>query len=142
MERRTQSIAGDLRLEKRDAAIWWGEVLPRPRILIIDDDRALSNLVSFVMRHEGFDVDTVNDGDTGIRSAIERDTAPGPGVLRNRALSERATAAAEPIRTSTWQFATPVLRPAPEAPCFRIRETFVTGMSPTAASRSRRTPSR
>ena len=41
-----------------------------PKVLIIDDDRALSNLVAFVMRHEGFGVDTVNDGDAGIRMAI------------------------------------------------------------------------
>jgi DNA-binding response OmpR family regulator len=58
------------RFEKRDASIWWGEIVSQPRVLIIDDDRALSNLVAFVMRHEGFDVDTVNDSDDGIRLAV------------------------------------------------------------------------
>lgn len=51
--------------------MWWGEAERRARILVIDDDRALSTLVSYVMRHEGFDVDTVNDGASGIRLAQE-----------------------------------------------------------------------
>jgi len=53
------------------ASIWWADSAPRPRVLIIDDDRALSHLVSFVMRQEGFEVDTVNDGDSGIRLAVQ-----------------------------------------------------------------------
>jgi DNA-binding response OmpR family regulator len=71
VELSTQGTASNLRLEKRGASLWWGELPQRPRVLIIDDDRALSNLVSFVMRHEGFSVDTVNDGDAGIQLAIE-----------------------------------------------------------------------
>jgi DNA-binding response OmpR family regulator len=64
-------LEAGLRMEKLGASLWWGEAVSKPRILIIDDDRALSNLVSFVMRQEGFDVETVNDGDAGIRRAIE-----------------------------------------------------------------------
>ena len=56
--------------QTRDVTRWWGETREsRKRVLIIDDDRALSNLVSFVMRHDGFDVVTANDGDEGIREA-------------------------------------------------------------------------
>jgi DNA-binding response OmpR family regulator len=59
-------------MEHRGASIWWADVaLPsRRRVLIIDDDRALSTLLSFVMRHEGFEVDAVNDGDSGVEMAV------------------------------------------------------------------------
>ena len=58
-------------MEHRGVSLWWADIAPRARVLIIDDDRALSTLLSFVMRHEGFDVDTVNDGDSGIRLAVD-----------------------------------------------------------------------
>jgi hypothetical protein len=64
-------LEANFSMEHRGASIWWADVAPRPRVLIIDDDRALSNLVSYVMRHEGFEVDTVNDGDSGIRLAVD-----------------------------------------------------------------------
>jgi DNA-binding response OmpR family regulator len=54
----------------KDATRWLGQTPEsRLRVLIIDDDRALSNLVSFIMRHDGFEVVTANDGDHGIREA-------------------------------------------------------------------------
>ena len=81
-EHPTHGLAVGFRFEKRDASIWWGEVISRPHILIIDDDRALSNLLAFVMRHEGFEVDATNDGDTGI----------GAGSIA-RARNREATAA-------------------------------------------------
>ena len=57
-------------LELHRFSMWWADIQPRPRVLIIDDDRALSTLLSFVMRHEGFEVDTVNDGESGLRLAV------------------------------------------------------------------------
>jgi len=45
---------------------WWGESLPEKRVLIIDDDRGLSSMVSFVLRHYGYFVDVANSGDDGI----------------------------------------------------------------------------
>jgi DNA-binding response OmpR family regulator len=56
--------------EKRDASIWWGEVVSQPRVLIIDDDRALASLVSVVMRQEGFLVETATDSEEGIERAM------------------------------------------------------------------------
>lgn len=53
----------------RDIGRWWANGARQPRILIIDDDRALSTLVSFVMRHEGWLVDMVNDGSEGVERA-------------------------------------------------------------------------
>lgn len=60
-------------MEHTDAGRWWGEQEEHHHILIIDDDRALATLVSFVMRHEGFTVDTVNDGAEGVRLASVND---------------------------------------------------------------------
>lgn len=69
-EHLTHGLATGFSFEKRDASIWWGEIVSKPRILIIDDDRALSNLLSFVMRHEGFEVDATNDGEAGVGMAV------------------------------------------------------------------------
>jgi DNA-binding response OmpR family regulator len=59
-----------LRSEKSRSGLWWGETLPQARILIIDDDRALSTLLGFVMRQEGFEVDTATDSEAGIQLAL------------------------------------------------------------------------
>jgi two-component system response regulator CpxR len=40
------------------------------KILIIDDDDELCELVSEYLTVEGFDVDTVNDGETGLKRAV------------------------------------------------------------------------
>jgi len=63
-------LATQVRFEMSGAGFWWGEARPRARILIIDDDRALSTLLGFVMRQEGFEVDTTNDSEAGIQLAI------------------------------------------------------------------------
>jgi DNA-binding response OmpR family regulator len=53
--------------------LWWGgmELFPTRRVLIIDDDRALSTLTALVLRQSGFSTDVVNNGDEGIRLAVE-----------------------------------------------------------------------
>ena len=43
------------------------------RILIIDDDEELCDLVSEYLTVEGFDVDAVHDGEAGISTALEND---------------------------------------------------------------------
>jgi DNA-binding response OmpR family regulator len=43
------------------------------KILIIDDDEELCDLVSEYLGGEGFDVDCVNDGETGLKRALEGD---------------------------------------------------------------------
>ena len=56
----------------RAGSLWWGETRTRtPRILVVDDDRALSTMVSLVLKQSEFDVDVVNNGDDAIRRATE-----------------------------------------------------------------------
>ena len=43
------------------------------RILIIDDDEELCELVSEYLSVEGFEVETVNDGESGLRKALENE---------------------------------------------------------------------
>jgi two-component system response regulator CpxR len=40
------------------------------RVLIVDDDVELCDLVSEYLRNEGFEVEAVNDGDTGLKRAL------------------------------------------------------------------------
>ncbi len=47
------------------------------KALIVDDDLALSDVVSFTMRRAGFDVITAHDG----RSALERWEAEDPDII-------------------------------------------------------------
>ena len=50
----------------------WGETqAPAARILVVDDDRALSTMVSLVLKQSEFDVHVVNNGDDAIRRATE-----------------------------------------------------------------------
>jgi DNA-binding response OmpR family regulator len=56
----------------RSGSLWWGENRAQtPRILVVDDDRALSTMVSLVLRQSEFEVDVVNSGDDAIRRATE-----------------------------------------------------------------------
>ena len=56
----------------RPGSLWWGEIQTQaPRILVVDDDRALSTMVSLVLKQSKFDVDVVNNGDDAIRRATE-----------------------------------------------------------------------
>jgi two-component system, OmpR family, response regulator len=48
------------------ASLWYGETLPQPSVLIIDDDRGLATMIAFVLRTYGFSVDTANSGDEGL----------------------------------------------------------------------------
>ena len=48
------------------ASIWYGETLPQPSVLIIDDDRGLASMIAFVLRSYGFSVDMANSGDEGL----------------------------------------------------------------------------
>jgi two-component system, OmpR family, response regulator RegX3 len=41
------------------------------RVLVIDDERAILDAVGYALRNEGFDVDGVEDGATGLRTALE-----------------------------------------------------------------------
>ena len=41
------------------------------RVLVIDDERAILDAVGYALRNEGFDVDGVEDGETGLRTALE-----------------------------------------------------------------------
>ena len=47
-------------------SIWYGETLPSPSVLIVDDDRGLSSMIAFVLRSYGFSVDVANSGDEGL----------------------------------------------------------------------------
>jgi DNA-binding response OmpR family regulator len=55
------------------------ESLPRTRVLVVDDDVALADVVSRYLMREGFDVDVVHDGASGWARA--RDTMPDLVVL-------------------------------------------------------------
>jgi DNA-binding response OmpR family regulator len=46
--------------------IWYGETLPQPSVLIVDDDRGLATMIAFVLRSYGFSVDVANSGDEGL----------------------------------------------------------------------------
>ena len=46
--------------------IWYGETLPQPSVLIVDDDRGLASMIAFVLRSYGFSVDVANSGDEGL----------------------------------------------------------------------------
>lgn len=47
-------------------SIWYGEALPPPNVLIVDDDRGLASMIAFVLRTYGFNVDVANSGDEGL----------------------------------------------------------------------------
>jgi DNA-binding response OmpR family regulator len=47
-------------------SIWYGESLPQPSVLIVDDDRGLASMVAFVLRSYGFSVDVANSGEEGL----------------------------------------------------------------------------
>ncbi|HYY03481.1 MAG TPA: response regulator transcription factor, partial [Gaiellaceae bacterium] len=42
------------------------------RILIVEDEEAIADSLAFSLRSEGFDVDTVRDGETALEAARER----------------------------------------------------------------------
>ena len=41
----------------------------RPRVLVVDDEESITELVSTVLRYEGFEVETAGDGKAAVRSA-------------------------------------------------------------------------
>ena len=47
-------------------SLWYGETLPQPSVLIVDDDRGLASMIAFVLRSYGFSVDVANSGDEGL----------------------------------------------------------------------------
>jgi DNA-binding response OmpR family regulator len=47
-------------------SMWYGETLPQPSVLIVDDDRGLASMIAFVLRSYGFSVDVANSGDEGL----------------------------------------------------------------------------
>lgn len=49
------------------------------RVLVVDDEQSLAELISMVLRYEGWDVDVAGDGVTAVRLA--RETAPDVVVL-------------------------------------------------------------
>ena len=46
--------------------LWYGETLPQPSVLIVDDDRSLASMIAFVLRSYGFSVDVANSGEEGL----------------------------------------------------------------------------
>lgn len=54
-------------------SFWYGETLPQPSVLIIDDDRGLASMIAFVLRSYGFNVDMANSGDEGLGLVSARD---------------------------------------------------------------------
>ena len=50
----------------RGVTHWWGESQPQGRVLIVDDDRSLASMLSFVLRQYGYTVDVANSGDDGL----------------------------------------------------------------------------
>ena len=55
-----------MKLHSARPATWYGETLPQPSVLIVDDDRGLSSMIAFVLRSYGFGVDVANSGDVGL----------------------------------------------------------------------------
>jgi DNA-binding response OmpR family regulator len=47
----------------------------RPRVLVVDDDAELCQLLSQYLAHEGYDVEAVHDGITGVERALSGDHA-------------------------------------------------------------------
>ncbi len=45
---------------------WWGASPALGRVLIVDDDRPLSSMISFVLRQYGYTVEVANNGDAGL----------------------------------------------------------------------------
>jgi CheY-like chemotaxis protein len=45
--------------------------MPATRVLIVDDNADLRNLYAFYLRHEGMEAETVSDGETAVKKAIE-----------------------------------------------------------------------
>src|SRR6266404_4542314 len=43
--------------------------MPRPRILIIEDERALTEVLTYNLQREGYDTTVVHDGQEGLRKA-------------------------------------------------------------------------
>jgi DNA-binding response OmpR family regulator len=54
------------------ASHWWGgaKAVATKRVLVCDDDRALSALIGLVLRSSGFQVEVVNSGDEALRRAV------------------------------------------------------------------------
>jgi DNA-binding response OmpR family regulator len=48
------------------SSVWYGETLPQPSVLIVDDDRGLASMIAFVLRSYGFSVDVANSGEDGL----------------------------------------------------------------------------
>jgi len=45
------------------------------RVLVVEDETAISDAVEYALRNEGFDVETRPDGETGLEAALEDDFA-------------------------------------------------------------------
>ena len=45
----------------------------RPRLLLVEDDRALTALLADLLDEEGYEVDVANDGHSGLHHALTRD---------------------------------------------------------------------
>jgi two-component system response regulator RegX3 len=43
------------------------------RVLFVDDEPAIRDAVGYAFRNEGFDIETRNDGDSGLAAALEQD---------------------------------------------------------------------
>lgn len=74
--RRILAVGGEITLRRLREA---GAVRPKHRrgrphgVLVVDDDRAIRDLVAAVLRREGLQADTANDGESGIE-ALRRHT--------------------------------------------------------------------
>lgn len=46
------------------------EMIPMPRILIVEDEKKIARFLELELRHEGYEVDTAGDGRTGLDKAL------------------------------------------------------------------------
>src|SRR5262249_11423485 len=62
----TQLAGGTLAMS---AALSQGAGPPRPRVLVIDDERALTDVLGYNLKREGYEPIVAHDGQEGLRKA-------------------------------------------------------------------------
>lgn len=69
LETHTQNAVAVIKFEK-DSSLIADYLMTTAHLLMIDDDVELVELISEYLRREGFDVETVHDGETGVSKAL------------------------------------------------------------------------
>lgn len=77
------------------------------KILVVDDDLVLSDMLSEILREDGYDVMVEHDGEAGLRVALEHK----PDVLVLDVMMPKMTGIAvlEQVRASEWGTSVPAL---------------------------------